>query len=336
LPSPTSALARVHNNNESVSEAVHWEDLVNLTFIQDSVSVTRSPPTTKNRDDYLHINSIWGGALKEDFAVVQSISWHQNLESLSSGKKLRRSSFLWEINTNFFVNNLWDWKLPKIVEDIPRSDWFNMRENQPYLSLKYGFHPNVKASSQVGCMYTNGKMGNEWTPSHLKILQQRLLKRIYDNSGQDPILIFLHIRRGDLIESCDTSVGKLRKLVVCSFDGMEDMNRNITLLLGSDEINEGYRHDVMQMVEEEVPYIKSLDIDKISWNIVQEAVNEGLIYEELINNYYIYLLQECVRSRRVMVPPAVRVENNITIYLRQHAGACRDCFEIKDLHMRRY
>jgi len=327
LPSTSSSLAPIHNDNTSISEGVHWKDFINLTYIEDSSPVI-SHSVIEKLDDYVYIKSKDKDALKQDYTVVQSISWHQSIDTYSSSYT-RKKGFVWEIYTDFNNNNLWNTTLPRLAYDIPNSDWFSRPENQPYLSIFYHFHPEIIKKQRRGCMYTNFEIGNDGTPSHLKILRQRLLERIYDNSARDPILIFLHLRRGDLYKFCDTSLEKLRKLVGCSFDGMEDLNRNITMLLGSDERDEGYRNDVMQMVEDEVPYVKVLDVDNISRKIVREAVNEGLIQEELFNNYYIFLLQEDLRGKIVMRPPNTRVQNNFAIYLKQHARGCRNCFNIK-------
>lgn len=123
--------------------------------------------------------------------------------------------------------------------------------------------------------------------------------------------------------------------MVCSFKGMKDINRNITLLLGSDERDEGYRHDVMRMVEEELPYVETVDIDKVSWEVAQDAVSGGLIREELLSNYYIFLLQEDLRFKIAGSLDSRRF-NSSTIYLRQHAGACKDCFNITNRYKKRF
>jgi hypothetical protein len=66
-------------------------------------------------------------------------------------------------------------------------------------------------------------------------MQKRLIKRIKRHSPSNSALGILHLRRGDVVDECDTNIDRMREYFQCSFNGTNNLGYNLTLLLTSDE-----------------------------------------------------------------------------------------------------
>ena len=58
---------------------------------------------------------------------------------------------------------------------------------------------------------------------------------------------YFHIRRGDAIEECDTSIEVIQQFLECSLNGTEHSGKDITILLGSDEQDMYYRQNITNL-----------------------------------------------------------------------------------------
>ena len=74
-----------------------------------------------------------------------------------------------------------------------------------------------------------------------------------------------HIRRGDAIEECDTTLGKISNYLSCSLDRIE-MYGNISIMLSSDEQDPCYRNAIQDMIE--ALGFHFVDLDAIVTNVV--------------------------------------------------------------------
>ena len=129
------------------------------------------------------------------------------------------------------------------------------------------------------------------------ILRKRLKERVRMNGLENSIYGFLHIRRGDTINVCDTRIEVIDYFLKCSLNGTETTGKNITLLLGSDETNTTYREKVMEL-QDGFPHVSILDADSLTLEEIKEAATTGLIdagAEFETNNYYIYEVQGIFR-----------------------------------------
>jgi hypothetical protein len=73
-------------------------------------------------------------------------------------------------------------------------------------------------------------------------MQKRFSKRIVVQQSSEQVNFgLLHLRRGDAIDECDTSVDRMQEYFACSLNRTETLGRNITMLLTTDEEDVGYR-----------------------------------------------------------------------------------------------
>ena len=185
-----------------------------------------------------------------------------------------------------------------------------------YLHSKGSFHPKVK--KDWGCLYTND---DNTEPTHMSILRERLKQRVRNQSKSrspknNSVYGYFHVRRGDSINDCDTSLEVLQDFLECSLNGTEATGKHVTFLLGSDEKDNAYRKNLIQLASN-FSHVSMLDADKFTEQVIREAVRNGLIDEEIVNNnnFYVYELQKVLR----------REYHFSSIFLDKHRSNCPKC-----------
>jgi len=300
LPFPYDWLSAMHNNKTRISHSVQWSDFYNITFIQDHSLVINvdeealgmhlygwkhipGPVFDINKPkykDWLHIVSK-DGKIRNDFEEVQMFTWNQSETSMEG--------FLWEIDGfkrgDFWNFDLWQSDIPMLPEKLRHSrvGKFYKPEMSPYRWKN--------DQTNTGCKYTN----DDTKSYHLKEMQKRLRRQIYNKSPSNSIYGLLHLRRGDTIKECDTSLERIRKFLECSLNGTEQRGRHFTLLLTSDEYDLDYRQGVLDMTEN-FSHVSVLDVDKIVREIIDVAIRDGIINLGLRNNYYIFQVENLLRD----------------------------------------
>lgn len=271
VPPPAKLLHIGHNFGRDISPDIAWSDLYNITFIEDGNPAIRSTEAEFVSDydsfkykDWFHVVSSSGLKLEKDFKRVEAFSFQQDLDEESS------HGFVWEINEHWLDSDVLRDGLP-VVQQSPLSN----DKMIPKIGL------------QEGCTYTN----SDTEPSHLKIMQKRLLKRFERLSPHNSIFGLLHLRRGDVIDKCDTSVDRINEYLACSLNGTESLGRNLTLLMMTDEDDVEYRQNIMGLLDH-YPHVSILDADDIVKKIVREGVRNGIIDAGLENNFYIYDIEK--------------------------------------------
>eukprot|EP00957_Ditylum_brightwellii_P052658 3992379-Ditylum_brightwellii.AAC.1 len=145
--------------------------------------------------------------------------------------------------------------------------------------------------SGKGCHYTN----EDSTPSHISLLKEKLINRVYDNSLlENSIYGLLHLRRDDSIDDCDTSVDKIREYLSCSLENT-DLIGNITLLMKSDEVDKHYHQEIVGLADM-YGYVDILDLDDLVWKIIHQAVADGDINDYHVNNYFVHEIGNTLRT----------------------------------------
>lgn len=100
-------------------------------------------------------------------------------------------------------------------------------------------------------------------PSHLEQMQKGFKIWIKINSLAISIYCLLHLRWTDTLDICDSSLGRVRTFLPCSFNGTESRGRNLTLLLTTDEQDDAsYRKDVNGAARV-YPHVSILDEDNM-------------------------------------------------------------------------
>ena len=163
---------------------------------------------------------------------------------------------------------------------------------RPSLKTYFGFHPKISLENQKGCLYTD----EETSPSHIQMLQERLMKRIHHHlSPNNTKLGYLQLRRGDTTEECDTSIDRMQDYFACSLDGTEKLGSNLTMLFTtSDEVDEGYRRCIMEQINE-YQHLSIIDVDELVEKVVREAIRNGVVDADWDNNYFILRWKACCR-----------------------------------------
>ena len=258
VPPPSKFLHKRHNFWRHISTDILWSDLYNITFIEDGNPVIRSSEAEFVADyedsfkykDWFHVVSSSGLKLEEDFKCVETFLLQQDLDKESS-----RGGFVWEIDKHWWYSDLVRDGLP--VNQLNPQNNDKMR---PGIGLK------------EGCVYSN----SDTEPSHLQIMQKRLLNRFKRLSPQNSIFGLLHLRRGDSIDTCNTSVDRIKEYLACSLNGTESLGRNITLLMMTDEDDVEYRQDIMGLLDD-FTHVSILDADDIVAKILRESVRNGIV-----------------------------------------------------------
>ena len=313
MPPPRDLLNPIHNDGEYVSPNVQWSDLYNLTFVQNNTMAIREHQFEYDFEsrlklpvyhdpiykDWLHAAST-KGKMRVDFEMLQNFSWQQS-ENLTTG-------FVWEIHGFYFQSDLREAGLPELSAEIREE------VGQLYSPSMRPYYKVEEAAGRGSCLYTH----DDTRPSHLKVMEKLMERRIRMQSSENSIFGSLHLRRGDSIDVCDTSLEALRQYLACSLNGTESLGRNITLLMTTDEKDVGYRRDVLEIARD-YTHVSILDADEIVLNTVTEAIRDGVINAELHNNFYIFEIEEVLRN----------VDSNfVQFHLIRRRSKCKDCVKI--------
>jgi len=314
LPPPSISLNPSHNNGKNISRNIQWQDFRNLTFKADKSQVISLNPSFEDgfedwrkvpvygqdkHKNWFHIISD-GPDMLNDYKKLQEFSWRQ--------KDNATNGFIWEIHKSLYKSNLFEHLLPEPSKKIKRSTEYKAKM-RPFLRTYHHFHPQVKRN--WGCLYTND---DDIEPSSMNLLRKRLKRRVRRYSPDDSIYGFFHIRRGDAIEDCDTSLEVLQDFMECSLNGTEIVGKPITFLMGSDEKDDTYRQNVIDLANN-FSHVSMLDADKLTRQVIREAVSNGLVNEKIENNFYVYELQKVLR----------REFNFSSIFLDKHRSNCPEC-----------
>ena len=301
------------------------------------VPIFRNNNSSKKKD-WLHIVST-DGKLKHDFQTVQEFSFQQNAnDKVNDNDKDNdndTNGFIWEIHKKWYPSDLWDERLPVLAkkygnvrgqstnqeQDQPKDDHdhdhhykykFAMR---PYLKTYFGFHPKISLENQKGCLYTD----EETSPSHIQMLQKRLMKRIHRLSPNNTKLGLLQLRRGDTLEECDTSIDRMRDYFACSLNGTEKLGSNLTMLFTSDEVDKGYRRGIMEQIGE-YRHVSIIDADELVEKVVREAIRNGVVDADWDNNYFIFEVESILRDWS---------NEMLKFHLVRRRSTCNDCIPLE-------
>ncbi|KAL3917264.1 MAG: hypothetical protein SGARI_007758 [Bacillariaceae sp.] len=146
---------------------------------------------------------------------------------------------------------------------------------------------------------------------------------------------FLHIRRGDTMEECDTNIPALRAYLLCSLANMtfpkppkdgggqqhmatrdytkqQQQHVGITLLVGTNEEDAGYMQDLLNMVKElsiqavdwnghpiQLNVVNAINMESLIWEYLQAQIAQGIIPSSFLNNLHVFEILEHIMNNRV-------------------------------------
>ena len=95
----------------------------------------------------------------------------------------------------------------------------------------------------------------------------------------------IHLRRGDTMHTCDTSLAKMIDFLACSFAGMQD--KRIALLFFSDERDKCYRTAIEGLVDA-LGHVSFVNLDKEINNAIDIYVQVHPELSKIQNNMYVF------------------------------------------------
>lgn len=345
MPPPAYLLTPDHNKGHNVSTSMEWQDFYNLTFIQDNIPAIKSVQQEFGNDAAITME--WNDV--PVFDTTSNTSQYKNWLHVISQDRQWKRDFEKIVNYSFRYGSsenhgfIWEWKgslhnadIFKEALDGPSTDVLSTLSSygdtyrpsmRPLLELYCSVNgiKNRTGEQCRGCVYTT----DDVDPTMVKLMKKELENRIQSLALDNSYFGHLHIRRGDSINDCDTSVPRMKDFLYCSLNNTHDLGRNITLLMTSDEDDEEYRSQILSIFDEERSYshVSILDIDSIAINLVKDAIKRKVIASEMLSNYYIYNLEYLLRDWHSTL---------VDFHLVHRRSVCRKCIRVKKRLEKRY
>jgi hypothetical protein len=329
VPKPHVLLSPAHNHQNRLGEDSVWSDYVNLTW-----AMNGQPALL---DDLGHGNRHSSSSSSSSSSSPPPLFWHtiepeQTLTDFHSviAHSLEHPDrpFLWQMDAYWWMSSLQhqrDWRIFLNQNNGTTTTLALLRTafptNQPFGDNDNDNNRTTTATSSNGCVYYQ-----ERDPDHLIAIATRLwdqeLEPLLTSTNTNTttttksVIGFFHLRRGDGIPECNTTLAKLRSYLNCSLHGSSQVLGNITLLLGTDEQDANYLRDLQQLFTIEFPHVRLvMNLNDLAWRYVREAVERGILPKRFLNNYYIFRLEDRIRRHPTI---AVRLSQRRNI-------ACNNC-----------
>ena len=280
-PSPHKFLARHHNHGQRVSKHLTWKDgFFDVTLLAnnqsaliqtDRVYEDLEPKFLQKYPDSVVLRSLQTSQMAQDFHTVFNLV-----------QKNSSSIFLWYIGQSYW-HGYANFILPEVkkMEKLSDTGIHTMVPTQCW-ATKLRLSPLVQSTvSQVLSRISGGKFG------------------------------YLHLRRGDAVQSCDTSVSKVREYLSCSMNGTFVPTNKITMVLSTDERSQAYLSGIKEVVESFG--FEFMHLDETINFILEQRVGRKEIPDYSLNNHFTFLVVNEVSKRA-------------SFYLeRRRETACWDC-----------
>jgi hypothetical protein len=285
FPPPTKMLAPKHNDDMKSDPKIVWTDYWNITFIDNAQPSVRTLPVINgNRgsntkysklgdEDYkewYHVLTRTAEEVYHDFEKIERASW-----------EFSDPGFVWEIRVHWYPETR------KVMRDGLKA------RDQSYPEWKM-LPPDPKYPLGPSCTYIK-----EEVPHHVQNIVDDVKLLIENQSPPNATIGYFHVRRGDSMSGCDTSLARMTSYLQCTFQGLEKDRREITILFFSDDRNKKYRFGIQKIVEELEPAgrVKFIDLDKLVWGRLQQAEAEAEVEAYLVDNNYIFEVTEVLKEQ---------------------------------------
>ncbi len=366
---PKFWLAPGHNQGEEVDVRMTWGDFGDFRLFDDDSNssalvdwvnqddINMLPLVSKIKRSYKYRQWLYVRTEREidtvaHFEQIESFTFSQAQNSTIS--KQQPQGFLWEILPDFYgwsrflriymqQNNKTLADQPHLLRVINVSTTRNAS-----LAWRNEMRPVGWQLSNEGCPYVGG--GN---PKDIVRMVQNMFDRIHNvtssSSGEHqsnnnnttlltrPWIGYFHVRRGDTIAQCNTTLERIQKFLSCSVGEPlsalakakqeEGPKRHVILLLSSDERNADYRRELGRLVEQQqelYPLVNTAfqvsfaDLDDLLRREISTFNQQGIVPAWRLNNLYLYRLISYVEWGRP----------EITFRLEQRRSTCPACANI--------
>lgn len=302
FPSPRNMLAEHHNFGQRLSRNLTWQDDFWTVKFHDSnspamalhqVQVEQFPREADMGRWARQKKGGYGAEYTRD-TTISTIEYEESSPHFDRLRELSRrgTKFLWNIYIGYFDLNWYledDWEHNKNETEI--QDW-------PLWGCSYSQNPAIVP--------------------RLKRLANKLWNQILSDHSAS-IVGYIHIRRGDTIDTCNTSLARVQSYAECSFESLAP--DSVTLLVGTDERDPEYLMGLLQVLGQ-VPAIQStVHVDTLAWNLLRDAVQDATIPPSYMNNHHLFILLKEIFK-----------EVDFKVQLRR--SHCEDCDRV-DLDLRR-
>lgn len=326
-PPPSTMLSVSHNGNQPISRSLLWRDFYSIRFRQDhSIALKQFQANLASGNlatDPLVLSQVkqfrrstsgvdpWFRVVtrQEEDAVAhiaQLNAFVQKQQLSQTASNVSKDAFLWEVYVPHFR-----WR-----NDV--SAWFSNSTS----SWRSAPDVGLLVDDRVHCSYTQhqpSSLAAEIVENVFEDIRQQQQQQ--HHSGIHSYAVF-HIRRGDTIDSCDTSLSEIYKYLSCSFRDRALVTSHygrVTILLASDERDSCYRSAVATLVEKGLEY-DFLDLDATVQKVLNEVVARTNNGSRLMNNMYIYHI-----SRLITKDPRIKI--NLEKRRTVHCPACTNVVE---------
>ena len=246
---------------------------------------------------------------KDDYYKLLDYSYLQGSED--------EHGFIWELKGSLYDADIFEelrlnGPSAHVLSLLPKNSY--RPKMRPHLDVYCG----IGIEDCRGCVYTN----DDVDPTHLKMMKKRLEKRIRNQARNNAYLGHLHIRRGDAIDDCDTSVERMAEYFKCSLDDTGSLGRNITLLMTTDEDDSEYREEILSLINDNdrYPHVSILDSDKMVKSIMTNAVESHLISKDMLNNYFVFDVEHLLQDWSSSL---------MDFHLVRRRSMCTNCIHLK-------
>ncbi|KAG7357061.1 hypothetical protein IV203_001749 [Nitzschia inconspicua] len=153
------------------------------------------------------------------------------------------------------------------------------------------FPDNLKRRKR-GCQYVSK------SPSRFV---REVVRRVWDDVHESTATIgFLHIRRGDAVVQCNTTIPNMKLYLSCSLANTAK-HGNIKLLVSTDETDPAYLEDVRTILQDLYPHVKMVHLDPLIEShseIFARELDEGGDSGRFVNSFFTFQVENVIRYQR--------------------------------------
>jgi hypothetical protein len=356
FPTPTQSFHPMHNHQRPVDDTLNWSDFFDFSLVDmdmeygpsqssrynnstihpmlvKTVKVTMDPSfylpwkqkphcrrpraaPDRNRDPYgMHVLSKSRDEVLHDFDTIRRYSFAA--ETLAP--------FLWEIPTNYYAFHK---ELRAHLRALPNKGGDFGAACIPWSGsghyARRTFPPHLEGL--IRDVWT--LIGGESRRTARDEESSSISTTIATSATPSPLIGFLHIRRGDTMDECDTSIDKLKSYLSCSLSnmtfaesssGVQDSETNsehqqlelpVKLLVGTNEENLSYMQTLEKMIDElhlHTMYrnkkvhlkLQAGDMERLIWDHLQSQVDIGRLSSAYLNNLHVFQILEHIMNHLV-------------------------------------
>jgi hypothetical protein len=178
---------------------------------------------------------------KDQFLDMEKIVDDQWIRYGRGTKPSDLGGFLWEIAINPYDMGVFDNEIPSGILSMNRTLPPSLPEDFP-------------RGRKEGCRYINKEPS-----AYVRNVVEKVWEDVHDPHST---IGFLHIRRGDAANECNTTIDQLRSYFECTFSNTTKYG-NIKLLFATDETDNTYLRAVKSTLEDLYSHVQVLHLDPI-------------------------------------------------------------------------